>query len=366
MTGDRAIGVLLHDFALGGSERIAIRLANAWARLGHRTIVYAGSNAGTQRSLVAEDVAVRTPPMPIERGGRSVRDLALWAGEQCRADGVTSMFLPGNSYYTAVRPFLRATQGHIPLFAKISNILWRPDRSFLRNRAFGVVTRWRLGGVRSMVAMSSGLAADARRSLGRNIPCAVIASGILDALPPPTESARNEWQIFAAGRLEPQKNFSLLLKAVAQLGDLPITVKIAGDGSLREQLHREAAALGIEDRVTFLGLLSDVKPLMAQSELVVLPSDFEGYPAVAVEALAHGAFVIARDCSPAIHEILRDREVGVVVAEKDPASLASAIRSYLGHRKADREAMRAIAATHLVDSVARRYIDLFQSHRAPQ
>ena len=52
------IGILLHDWSLGGTERVAIRLANAWSRRGCRVVVYVGDAAGMQREMVDPAVGI--------------------------------------------------------------------------------------------------------------------------------------------------------------------------------------------------------------------------------------------------------------------------------------------------------------------
>lgn len=64
----RRVGVVLHDFSLGGTERIAARLATAWAQAGAEVILFCGSEAGPMRSFVTDDVQVVAAPVPIMRG----------------------------------------------------------------------------------------------------------------------------------------------------------------------------------------------------------------------------------------------------------------------------------------------------------
>ena len=344
---------------MGGTERTAIRLANAWTRRGCRVILYVGEAAGAQRELVGAGVEIRAPGRPVVRGPLSRLRLGRWFGRCCASDGLDAVFVPGNFYFSTIGDVLAATRGTVPVYAKISNSLWRPDRSVLRNRFFSMLTRWRLRHVTGLVAMSSGLAQEARRLLGSEARLTVVPEPVLEALPPPTDDGRRRWHLCAVGRLAPQKNFALLLRSLARLGDLPVTLDIAGDGEQREMLQQLARTLGVADRVRFLGTVSDVLQRLAQAEVMVLTSDFEGYPAVIVEALSVGTFVVARDCSPAIGEVLTSAGMGCVVAGADPGRFAAAVRGYLGNRTRDTQRMRDIAATHLVEEVASRYLALF-------
>lgn len=356
-----ATGILLHDWSLGGTERVAIRLANAWSRMGCRVVLYVGDAAGMQPGLLGPAVTVRAADPPIRRGLISRQRLGKWFGRRCAADGIEAAFLPGNFYFVSLPSLAAATRGAVPVYTKLSNSLWRHDRSRLRNRFFAWLTRRRLVLARFLVTTSPALTEEARQLLGPSVRIVEVPNPVFEALPVLDESRRQALHVCAIGRLVPQKNFALLLRTVACLSDLPVTVDLVGDGAQRDQLVALAAALGVADRVRFVGAVPDVQPFLARAELLLLTSDFEGYPSVVVEALAAGTYVIARDCSPAMREMLPDAAVGTVVAGADPEQFAAAIRSYLGHRGRDVARMRALAAGHLVDGVAQRYLALFAS-----
>lgn len=105
------------------------------------------------------------------------------------------------------------------------------------------------------------------------------------------------------GRLEAQKNQQLLLDSFARMAvyDNDVVLAIVGEGSLRESLENRARSLGISSRVLWLGRRTDVPHLMSASDVFLLPSQFEGFPFVLVEAQASGlpCFVseaISKEC----------------------------------------------------------------------
>jgi glycosyltransferase involved in cell wall biosynthesis len=353
------IAVLLHDLSLGGTERVAIRLANAWNRLGCRVLLYVGDDRGIQRELVAPGVQIHVATPRIPRGLGSRWWLSRWFARRCEQDRIDVAFLPGNFYFFTIGFIVSATGGAVPVFAKISNSLWRGDRSALRNRLFALLTRARLRRARAAIAMSPSLEREAGRVLGHPVNVIAIPDPVLDSLPTIDESLRRSGHLCAIGRLVRQKNFALLLRAFACLRDLPVTLDIVGDGEQRSRLEELAVSLGIADRVRFTGAVGDVQPYLAQAEVLMLTSDFEGLPAVIIEALAAATFVVARDCSPAIRELLGSPTVGAVVAGNDPQKLAQAVREHFATRERDPQRMRAIAAAHLVDTVAGRYLATF-------
>jgi len=345
------IGVLLHDFRLGGSERVAIRLAREWAARGRRVTLFVGEPVGPLRDLSGPSVCIRVRGRPQAATGRNIRALAGWAAQAALDAGVNAIFLPGNSYFRAIAPLHRRG---LPVFTKLSNPLVRPDRSSLRNLLFRAATGWRWRGLRGLVVCSEDEAAAMHTQVSGRVPFTVLANPVLDAMP--VTARKVPGQFCAVGRLEPQKNYPLLLAAFAMLRDLPVTLRIAGDGSLRPHLARLAMRLGLAERVQFLGMVPDVLPLMAESEALLLTSDYEGFPAVCVEALAAGTCVIARDGGAGVRQILRAPRTGTLVTVATPDAFARAVRDYWRERRFDAGAARRVAMNHLIGPIAERYL----------
>jgi glycosyltransferase involved in cell wall biosynthesis len=134
--------------------------------------------------------------------------------------------------------------------------------------------------------------------------------------------------VLGVGRLVDQKNFARLLRAFAAADPANAVLRIAGDGEQRAELERLAASLGISDRVEFLGFVSDIPALMETADLFVLSSDYEGLPAVVVEAIGCDCPVISTDCFANARELLAGLP-GCAVTEKSVESLGQALRSWL-------------------------------------
>jgi glycosyltransferase involved in cell wall biosynthesis len=95
----------------------------------------------------------------------------------------------------------------------------------------------------------------------------------------------------AMGRLHPNKGFDLLLEALALTRDTYLW--IAGDGKLRASLQQQATALGLTDRVRFLGWRDDVSALLASADFVVSSSRHEPLGNVVIEAWSAARAVVA-------------------------------------------------------------------------
>ncbi|WP_405422066.1 glycosyltransferase family 4 protein [Streptomyces erythrochromogenes] len=129
-------------------------------------------------------------------------------------------------------------------------------------------------------------------------------------------------RLLYVGRLSAQKNIARLLDAIS-LAESPLRLRVVGGGELDADLRARAAALGLGERVEFTGPLydGDLLAAYADADAFVLPSDREGMPLAALEAMAAALPVLATDV-PGNTELLRG--VGLLAAP-DPASLAAAV-----------------------------------------
>ena len=105
------------------------------------------------------------------------------------------------------------------------------------------------------------------------------------------------------GRLVPQKNFELLLRAYAS-SNTKHSLVLLGDGPERARLKRVAAELGIAKSVSFLGYVRNPYPIISRAHALISSSNYEGFPNVLVEALALSIPVVATDCDSGPSEIL--------------------------------------------------------------
>jgi glycosyltransferase involved in cell wall biosynthesis len=186
-----------------------------------------------------------------------------------------------------------------------------------------------------------------------------------DFLPaaPHENGALRPLQAGAAARLVPGKGFDHLLRAVAELRDVPLRLEIAGDGPERSPLVQLARELQIEDVVTFRGTLQAMPEFWRASDVAVVPSDgVESFSMTTLEAMACGVPVVGTRIG-GIPEVLADGETGTIVPPGDPAALASAIRAYAtdpGLRRRHAVAAHERARRHFgIQATATQYLALF-------
>jgi glycosyltransferase involved in cell wall biosynthesis len=135
-----------------------------------------------------------------------------------------------------------------------------------------------------------------------------------------------------AAILEERKGHRYLLEAVAALKKqgVPLQLRIAGDGSLRENLVGMAHQLGISHDVEFLGFVSDIPGFLSSIDIFVLPSLFEGLGVSLLEAMAAGKPVVATRVGGIVNSVI-DGVTGLLVQPRDVDGLAAGLRKLIQH-----------------------------------
>jgi glycosyltransferase involved in cell wall biosynthesis len=128
------------------------------------------------------------------------------------------------------------------------------------------------------------------------------------------------------GHLSPEKRVDLAIRAVAAAGD--VTLVVAGDGPQMAKLQTLATAL--DAPVRFLGRVEHPHTVLAGGDVLVVPSDTEGQPAVAIEAGLSGLPVVATRVG-GLPEVVEHGRTGLLVDPGDVDSLVGAIRAALNN-----------------------------------
>jgi glycosyltransferase involved in cell wall biosynthesis len=140
-------------------------------------------------------------------------------------------------------------------------------------------------------------------------------------------------QILFVGRFVERKGVEYLIRAMPDItAKVDSELVLVGTGDLEQELRDLARSLGVEQRVKFAGIISneDLENRYRDADVFVLPSivdskgDTEGLGVVLIEALAHDTPVVASKVG-GIVDIVKHRETGMLVPEKDPSALAAAV-----------------------------------------
>ena len=181
------------------------------------------------------------------------------------------------------------------------------------------------------------------------------------------EGFANDGVLFVCvARFARQKNHTMLLKAFAigPASDPRARLILVGDGVLRGELEAETAALGLGDRVRFLGLRTDIPEILSASDVFVLSSDYEGNPLSILEAMAAGLPTIGTAVG-GVPSLLADKTSGVLVQPGDAEGFSKAMGSLLANHQL-RESMGAAAARRArehfdVTNMVRAYEEVYES-----
>jgi len=175
--------------------------------------------------------------------------------------------------------------------------------------------------------------------------------------------------IVSAGRLVPQKNFPLLLQAVARVVQLePCQLVILGEGSERNNLERLVGELQLQGVVHLPGNRPNVYRYFRRSDLFVLSSSYEGMPNAVIEAIACGLPVVATRCKTGPAEILCNGDGGRLVPINDSEQMAEAIlRSLTDKDDTVQRQQVALQGLHRYEraKVIRQYVAMVQGMLAP-
>lgn len=139
--------------------------------------------------------------------------------------------------------------------------------------------------------------------------------------------------LLAVGRLSTEKRWDILLALSAMLRErgLIFSVRLAGDGPLRQDLEAQARRLAVDHLITFLGNRNDIPALMADSTFLVHTADEEGCPNAVMEAMACGRAVIATDAGD-VPRLVEDGKTGYLVSRGDAKLLADRATTLIENR----------------------------------
>lgn len=332
--------LLLSRFERGGLERVQVNLAPALTAAGLDVWIVAGKFLASGRDMLPSGV----PVLEISPGGRIMfvpRLIAL-----LRRKGPDVVVTTSNDVGCLVL-LLRGI-----LFPRMK-VVWTQHLSISApwQRSSGIsgfklgllvsLMRALLPKADAVIAVSHALADDMRSVLRFDGPIHAVHNPVL--LPGfPDEVVREiDWPwsdrtvptIVFVGRLVPVKRLDLLLAAfLAVKESCAARLLIVGEGVEQDSVQDFIARHNLGDAVRLVGHQDNPLPWIRASSVLVLPSDYEGFGNVLVEAMACGTQVISTDCPDGPAEILGNGRYGQLVPPGDVPAMADAIRNALSGR----------------------------------
>lgn len=363
------IAHVLPSFGLGGQERVALRLAAEQRMGGHRAL--AVSLAPPPEGVLADEfrrAGIETLTVPKQGRGLDFSLPARLAGE-FRRNSVTVVHAhnPQPLIYAALAG---KAVGATVVYTCHGQSSLAPGRLWL--------TRLASLAIDAYVGVSPLIVERARRH--HQCPetkLRIIENGVdLTAFRPDADARREvraelglperAWVVGTVGRLVPDKNPELLLRAALPLLGSDVRLVFAGDGPLYPALQALAARHPAGRWVSFLGVRHDVPRVLAGFDAFALSSRTEGLPLALLEAMAVGLPIVATAVG-GVPDVVRDGWSARLVSAADEAALREALAQLRNHptvaaemgRCAREESRRFAAAT-----MTSRYLDLYHRCRA--
>lgn len=368
MSAALRIAVPIHSFEPGGVERVALGLCAAWQDAGAEVAVVLGRREGAMApDAPALNYVLEPEPIPT----RSFETLwMMWRMiRYLRLKPADAIFCSGNTYAVVIAVLKLLLGGRCPpVVIKISNDLERRDLPQPVRWFYHVWLRIQGRLIDHFVGMAAPMRDEIARWVG--VPddrITIIEDPSLSeeqytalcALPRGAGPSAGAHYL-SIGRLARQKNFPVLLQAFVRLTDPAARLTILGEGGERARLEKLARRLGIAGRLALPGHSSATIAALGQADCFVMSSDYEGVPAVILEAQAAGLPIASTDCSVSMRGLLGDGQFGRLVPTRNPEALAKAMADVLTSPFDPASARRA-AAPFRLSQAAPRYLALFQS-----
>ena len=375
--GETDVAIMLHDLAQSGVARNALSIAAAAHRAGLRTEIWVVDRAGPLIAEVPDGVGIITlGGLGSKWMNRRLAGIAA-IGKLARAyrERAPRVALSAGNHFhvTASAAYLIAgSPNSVRLLYRASNPPFQG-----RNIRVGAVLAWlyrlRFYGACRVISVSAELADILAKTIlldpgkvvtiANSINLEAAAERAAEALEHPWFAPGELPVILGIGRIVPQKNFSLLIKAFAQVRQtVPSRLVIIGEGQGAElaRLQSLTASLGLTSAdIWFAGHQSNPLKFLANAKLFVLSSNWEGMSNVLLEAMACGCPVVATDCPTGVRELLEDGKAGAIVPVGDVNVMAKAIVAKLLEAPG-RKVLRTVAARHDRSDALSRYVDIFR------
>ncbi len=362
----KRVSFLLPSLEGGGAERVYVTIANQLVRWGLDVDMVLAANRGT--FLEELDPRVRVVDLSVRSKPGSLPALARFLHEE-PPDVLLSAMDIMNVVALLARTLGRSTVPTVVTsHLHMSNQL--AGRRRFKDRVVSWLARRLYRRAEAIVAVSEGVADDLAGRTGISRSCIEVIQNPVD-IPKVQEAALEDpehpWAssgqlelLVSIGRLVPQKDYPTLLRAFAMVkARQGLRLLILGEGPERRTLEALSEELGISDTVSLPGFVRNPYSFLGRAVSLVLPSRWEGFGVVLVEALACGCPVISTDCQSGPREILENGRFGTLVPVGDPGALAEAIE---GRHAAswDPADLKRRAEDFRVEAVARKYLTVMK------
>lgn len=376
---------LITRLIVGGAQRLAIEQADHVRSLGADSALWFGPQTGPEGSLAEEararGIAVRVFDDLVKEVSPARDARASRAIEAALRRAQPDVFHTHSSK-AGILGRVAARRARVPAIVHtIHGWGWHEGSAPLARAAFVRAERFAAARCDRLIAVSTSVRDEGlRRRIGAPERYVVLPPGIdtrpfadLNSLQARGARLRAglgfpTGRVLAGfvGRLSPQKNPSMLIDLLPRVPEIDLL--LVGDGPLRANLERRAAALGVTGRIRFAGLQDATAPWYAAIDVFLLTSLWEGLPLTCIEACAAARPVVAPAVA-GIPEVVPPAPAGRTYPPGDAQGLEEAVRGTLADLPAASEAALAwrdrVLVTHARQSMLARLVEIYASLAPP-
>lgn len=318
------IDLIISTIRGGGAERVMSILCNKLQSEGHevRLITFREAEEAYPIDQAVQRVKLSKKTIPVAKLNAFYHLIAFYSEKTNRPDQIISFLtlmnlvaiLAGNMYGIPV--IVSEHNNHLQLEppAWLTRFTWR----WIYRRAKFVT-----------VLTSFDVSFFVRRQCKVEVmpnPCSFI--------PATNYNANRRKEIIAVGNLDRyhHKGFDNLLEIVYPVlcENREWKLRIIGEGTQGKQLlEKRVSELEMERQIEFLGFRKDVREILQNASIFILPSRFEGLPMVLLEALSQGAACLAYDCITGPSDMIQDRINGLLIEDQNMSAMRIGLKTLI-------------------------------------
>lgn len=323
MNTPRRVAFCITDLDPGGAERALYEIVTRLDRTKFEPHVFSLSGGAVAQWLKEREIPVTC----FDLANRSRYQVLGWLTRELR--GLRPDIVQGFLFHGNLVSRIAAWRAGVPIRLAGHRVAEREKTWHLW------LDRLTKSLVKKHVCVSEGVAEHLRRHLAIDDSQTVVIPNGID----PNTKVANDHRlheqlglpdgcriVIAVGRLQRQKGFDLLIDAFQDVSRRwnDVHLAIVGEGPERAVLERQIESLHCSSSVTLLGYRTDVPELIAEADVFVLSSRWEGMPNVVMQAMLNGTPVVATRVE-GITELIEQGRSGLVVELNQAGPLASAI-----------------------------------------
>ncbi len=334
------IGLITHTFVpefIGGREKHVEALAKV---LGEKDEVFVFTGSRTKKvikELKDNYTLYRIPLISVTLSKNPLQVYRIIPGllKVLSSEEIDILHAHGYGLFTSDVSALYSKISNIPLVLTFHGCLFGKKLKLFKKIYDKTVGRFELQTVRKMIATSNSLKDEIISSYNVNN-IEIIPNGIfLDQYQ--HESLKREELIISVGRILPRKGFSYLVDAAEEIIKDHPNVKfmiIGPDGGDKQNIIKKINNKNLKENVELKGIISDemLHHLLSISSLFVIPSLYEPFGLVALEAMAMGCPIVSTNVG-GLSEIIEHNRTGLLVPPANSKALANSIRLLLDNRQ---------------------------------